>query len=178
MPPCSNCHECDKEIGVFKYDRQGGFTLLELLVTISVAAIILSVGVPGFLSFIQNNRAVTHTNDLVTALNLGRSEATRRGTGVVLCSSTNGTTCSDSNDWSNGWIVRTSGGTLLRSWPERSGGAGVLTGNVSQIQFQARGSIAGVAPLLLVRLPNCSGNQGRDVAVNLAGRISVRRVEC
>ena len=160
-------------------ERIGGFTLFELMVTLAVAALILSLGVPGFRSFIQNNRATTHTNDLVTALNLGRSEATRRGASVLLCSSSDGATCSGSNDWSSGWIVRRPAGAVVRTWPERSGGAGVLTANVSQIQFQARGSLAGgTVPLLQIRLPNCSGDQGRDVSVNMAGRIAVTRVTC
>ena len=160
-------------------ERIGGFTLFELMVTLAVAALILSLGVPGFRSFIQNNRATTHTNDLVTALNLGRSEATRRGASVLLCSSSDGATCSGSNDWSSGWIVRSSAGAVVRTWPERSGGGGVLTANVSQIQFQARGSLAGgTVPLLQIRLPNCSGDQGRDVSVNMAGRIAVTRVTC
>ncbi len=160
-------------------ERIGGFTLFELMVTLAVAALILSLGVPGFRSFIQNNRATTHTNDLVTALNLGRSEATRRGAPVLLCSSSDGATCSGSNDWSSGWIVRRPAGTVVRTWPERSGGAGVLTANVSQIQFQARGSLAGgTVPLLQIRLPDCSGDQGRDVSVNMAGRIAVTRVTC
>lgn len=149
---------------------------MELLFTIAVAAIILSVGVPGFMNFTANNRAVTATNDLVTALNLGRSEATRRGSAIVVCSSADGASC-NSADWSTGWIVRTAGGEVLRSWPGRSK-AGVITANVSQIQFQSRGSLAGTAPLLVVRLPNCSGDQARDVSVNGAGRISVSRKSC
>ena len=160
-----------------KDERQKGFTLLELMFTITVAAIILSFGVPGFLSFIDNNRAVTHTNDLVTALNLARSEATRRSTRVLLCSSADGSTCSGSDDWSTGWVARTQGGELLRSWPERSGGAGVLEGDVSQVEFLARGSAA-AGTVLRVRLPECTGSQGRDVAINGAGRISVTRVDC
>lgn len=160
-------------------ERIGGFTLFELMVTLAVAALILSLGVPGFRSFIQNNRATTHTNDLVTALNLGRSEATRRGASVLLCSSSDGATCSGSNDWSSGWIVRRPAGAVVRTWPERSGGDGVLTANVSQIQFQARGSLAGgTVPLLQIRLPDCSGDQGRNVSVNMAGRIAVTRVTC
>ena len=160
-------------------ERIGGFTLFELMVTLAVAALILSLGVPGFRSFIQNNRATTHTNDLVTALNLGRSEATRRGASVLLCSSSDGATCSGSNDWSSGWIVRRPAGAVVRTWPERSGGDGVLTSNVSQIQFQARGSLAGgTVPLLQIRLSDCSGDQGRDVSVNMAGRIAVTRVTC
>lgn len=159
--------------------RMRGFTLYELIVTVAVAGIVLSFGVPGFTSVIQNNRAVTHTNDVVTALNLARSEATRRGASIIVCASSDGTTCSDSNDWSDGWVVRTSTNQLLRAWGARSGGAGVLTANVSQIQFQARGSLAtGSVPTLQMRLPHCTGDQGRDVTINVAGRISVNRVAC
>lgn len=170
--------DAQREVGVTDRNEQRGFTLFELMVTVAVAALILSLGVPGFMSFVQNNRAATHSNDLVTALNLGRSEATRRGSAVVMCSSANGTSCSGSNDWSTGWVLRSAGGELIRSWPERSGGAGVVTGNVAQIQFQARGSLAAGGAVLQVRLPNCSGEQGRDIAINVAGRISVGRVDC
>lgn len=157
--------------------RQKGFTLLELLFTIAVAAIILSVGVPGFMNFINNNRAVTDTNDLVTAMNLGRSEATRRGAPVVLCSSTNGADCDGGNDWSTGWVLRIPGGDVLRTWPARSGGAGTLQGDVSQLQFQARGAVS-AGTVLRVRLPHCTGEQGRDIAINGAGRVSVSRADC
>jgi type IV fimbrial biogenesis protein FimT len=167
-----------KEIDVTSRRKMKGFTLFELMVTLAVAAIILSFGVPGFMSFIQNNRAATHTNDLITALNLARSEATRRSATVTVCSSDDGATCSDSNDWSTGWIILNAADEVLRTWPERSGGANVITGD-AQVQFQARGSLAGgAAPLLRVRLPDCTGDQGRDVAVNAAGRISTNRVDC
>lgn len=157
--------------------RHDGFTLYELIVTIAVAAMILSFGVPGFMNFIQNSRATTHTNDVVTALNLARSEATRRGGSITVCSSANGSTCSGSNDWSTGWVVR-AGADVLRVWPERSGGAGIVTGNVSQVIFQSRGSISGVAPEIDIALPDCSGDNGREVKVNAAGRIAVSRVAC
>ncbi|MGH8194795.1 MAG: GspH/FimT family pseudopilin [Woeseiaceae bacterium] len=159
------------------HEKNGGFTLFELMITIAVAAIIISFGVPGFQSFIQNNRAATHTNDLVTALNLGRSEATRRGAAVMVCSSTDASTCNGDNDWSTGWVVRTTT-DLLRVWPERSGGAGVLKANVDEVRFMARGSVAGTAPDFEIRLPDCTGDQGRDVSVNAAGRVSADRVAC
>ena len=159
--------------------RSKGFTLYELLVTMIVASVIASFGVPGFQSFVQNSRSATHTNDLVTALNLGRSEATRRGLPIDLCASTDGATCSGSTDWSTGWIVRTAAGQVLRTWPARSGGAAVLTANVPTIQFQARGSLpAGAAPLLALQLPYCKNNGRRNVTVNVAGRIAVNRVAC
>ena len=168
-----------EDIDVTSYRKTRGFTLFELMIAIGVAGVILSVGVPNFIGIMQNNRAVNDTNDLVTSLNLGRSEAIRRGSTISLCSSTDGATCSASNDWSTGWIIRTTAGEVLRAWPERSGGAGILNGNVGQIQFQSRGSLApGVPPQLQLRLPHCTGDQGRDIAVNSAGRISVSKVTC
>ena len=56
-----------------------GFTLLELMVTVAVAAILATVAVPGFRDLIQNNRVTTQTNELVTALNFARTEAVKRG---------------------------------------------------------------------------------------------------
>ena len=160
--------------------KMKGFTLLELMITVTVAGLVLSVGIPSFNNFVQNSRAVTHTNDMVTAINLARSESTRRSTRIELCSSTDGATCGGDNDWSTGWIIRRmSDGEVLRAWPARAGGAGVLSGNVSEIQFQPRGMLAaGVAPLMQVRLPHCSGDQGRDLAINLSGRITLSRVTC
>lgn len=165
------------------YKDMRGFTVLELMVTVAVTAVVLSIGVPSFLGVIETNRAVTHTNELVSAFNLGRSEAVRRGASILVCSSTDGATCSASNDWSTGWVIRTTSATpeVLRSWPARSGGAGVLSANVPQILFQARGTLPpGAPPLLQLRLPHCGDaeNQGRDVNVNSAGRISITRVQC
>lgn len=156
-----------------------GFTLYELIVTLAVASIIAAFGVPGFQNFMQNSRSVAHTNDLVTALNLARSEATRRGTPVQVCASSDNATCSGSNDWSTGWIVRTPAGDVLRAWPARSGGNNVLGANVSNIQFEARGSLAaGVAPQLTLQLPHCTGTGRRSISVNVAGRIAVNRTAC
>lgn len=156
-----------------------GFTLYELIVTLAVASVIISFGVPGFQSYVQSSRTVTHTNDLITSLNLGRSEATRRGSPIDLCASTDAATCSGNNDWSTGWIARTAAGEVLRTWPARSGGPGVLTANVSSIRFQARGSLAaGAAPQLTLQLPHCQKDGRRVVTVNVAGRIAVDRVAC
>ena len=153
-----------------------GFTLLELMVTVSCAAVLLVVGVPSFVSFVQNNRATTDTNELVTALNLGRSAATQRGGVVSVCSSSNGTTCSNDVDWSSGWVVLGAGNELIRAWPARTE-AGVLVGNSGTVQFQPRGSAAATG-LFQVRIPHCTGLQGRDIRVNVAGRVAVTRATC
>ncbi|TNF61933.1 MAG: prepilin-type N-terminal cleavage/methylation domain-containing protein, partial [Burkholderiales bacterium] len=73
---------------------QSGFTLIELMVTITVLAVLLGVGVPSFQATIQGNRITTAANDLVAALQYARSEAVRRGVNVTVCSSNDQSTCS------------------------------------------------------------------------------------
>jgi len=156
-----------------------GFTLFELLVTVAVASIIATLGIPGFQNIVANNRSVTYTNDLVTALNLARSEATRRRAPIDVCASANGTTCSGANDWSVGWIVRTQAGRVLQTWPARDGGGGVLTANVSTVQFQSTGALpAGSNPQLALQLAHCSDPGRRSITISPAGRIAVERVNC
>lgn len=84
--------------------NQNGATLLELLMTLAVTAILISLAVPGFAFISQTNRLAGATNDLVAALHLTRSEAIKRNGRAVLCASDNGTACS-SVAWDRGWIV-------------------------------------------------------------------------
>ncbi|MCB1919947.1 MAG: GspH/FimT family pseudopilin [Candidatus Competibacteraceae bacterium] len=85
--------------------RQPGFTLIELIITLAIAAIVLTIGVPSFQEMMRNNRAATHANEFMNALNLARSEAVKRGQGVSLCPSTDQATCTGGGDWKDGWIV-------------------------------------------------------------------------
>lgn len=84
---------------------QYGFTLLELLVTMSVAAILLVIAAPAYRSFVQRNSMVAQVNDLVGALNYARSEVVSRGQRVYLCQSSDEAHCTDGDDWCNGWVV-------------------------------------------------------------------------
>lgn len=81
-----------------------GFTLIELVVTIAIGAIVLTMGVPSFQNVILNNRLVTQTNTLVSALTFARTEAIKNGTNTTICpiSDTDGA-CG--TNWAKGWIV-------------------------------------------------------------------------
>lgn len=85
--------------------RAYGFTLIELMVTLSIMAILMAIALPNFQSFIQNSRMTTQANNFITALMLARSEAVKRGSTVTVCSSTNGMACSGLSNWENGWLV-------------------------------------------------------------------------
>lgn len=84
---------------------QSGFTLLELMITLSVAAILLAVGVPGFQDFIRNNRRASEVNNLIATLQVARSESITRNRRVGVCPTSNGTACVASTTWETGWLV-------------------------------------------------------------------------
>ena len=86
-------------------DKEPGFTLVELLITIVVVSILLAAGVPAFQSFIKNSRVTSQTNDLISTIQLARSEALKRGTNMVVCASSDQTTCTGKDTWADGWIV-------------------------------------------------------------------------
>ena len=83
-----------------------GFTVIELLVILTVAAILFSAAIPNLTPFVQNNRSAAQINELQTALSLARSEAVKRNNNVSVCKSSDGASCGGHADhWHHGWIV-------------------------------------------------------------------------
>src|SRR4051812_39045895 len=83
-----------------------GFTLMELMITIAVAAILASIAVPSFATMQQNAARRTALNNFWHAIFLARSEAIKRNSVIAICKSSDGKNCSNStDDWSDGWIV-------------------------------------------------------------------------
>ncbi|SJM90507.1 conserved hypothetical protein [Crenothrix polyspora] len=77
-----------------------GFTLIELITTLTIAGILTAIAVPTFSSVISSNRLTAYTNEFVTALNLARSEAIKRGTKVTIRRKGD-----VDKVWENGWDV-------------------------------------------------------------------------
>jgi len=85
------------------HQRMLGFTIIELMITLAVAAILASLAAPSFTNIIKNTRLVTQVNNLASGLNFARSEAIKRSMSVTLCHSNNGAICNGS--WTDGWII-------------------------------------------------------------------------
>lgn len=83
---------------------QRGLTLIELLVTMTVLALVLGIGVPGLRDFVLNNRQVSAVNEMVASMQYARTESVARNGFVSLCPSSNQTGCTGGN-WDTGWII-------------------------------------------------------------------------
>lgn len=109
-----------------------GFTLIELMTTVSIALILLMIGVPNFSTMIKSNTLSVEANELAMTLALARSEARSRKQTVVVCKSDDQESCSAAEEvhWEDGWITfvdddgnqsRTDTELLLRATPSLSG---------------------------------------------------------
>ncbi|MFO7857682.1 MAG: GspH/FimT family pseudopilin, partial [Ectothiorhodospiraceae bacterium] len=76
--------------------NERGFTLIELMITIAIAAILITVAVPGFQNLLQSNRVTSSTNELITAIATARSHAIRRGNDVRV---------DPDGDWTDGFVI-------------------------------------------------------------------------
>jgi type IV fimbrial biogenesis protein FimT len=90
--------------------KMKGFTFVELMITITIIAILMAIAIPSMSAFINNNRVSTSINEFVGTVALVRSEAIKQGRLVTVCRSANATsatpTCDSSAlDWASGWLA-------------------------------------------------------------------------
>ena len=169
--------------------QKNGFTLLELMVTLAVVAILLSVGVPGFRGIIMDNRLVNEANQFVTAVNTARSAAVRYQRNATVCMTTNYSaavpSCGSSQDWSTGWIVwvdkdrdgATDANEVIAVHEPVAGSITMQTSSASAFTYNARGfSTTGADDVRMC--DDRSSETGRLIKVNNVGRTNVSRQTC
>ncbi len=83
---------------------RAGFTLYELLMTLGLAAVIVTLGLPSFGSIVASSRIRAETSALVDAVYLARKDSIVRRRAVTICPSLDGLNCDPHNEWSTGWI--------------------------------------------------------------------------
>ena len=179
---------------------QRGFTLVELVITLLIAAILVTVGIPSYRYIIRDNRGTAIANEALTAINFARSEAIKRGISVSVRSST-GTT-----DWSQGYSVfvdingdgtftddgdadtcETDATTklptedcLLRVWDRHKGKVNTVTAGASSLTYNSAGS---TTPFTINRIwpyGECEKDRQQEwtVTVTAVGRASVSKSNC
>lgn len=168
-----------------------GMTFIELLITISIVAILLTVAVPSFISMLQSNRFAAFSNAYLTNLHLARSEAIKRNGRVALCKSADSATCTSDGYWSQGWLVFRDvnnnaqvdvGEDILRVHEALPINL-VLLGNAnvaSYVSFANTGNArltsgAFQAGTLTLCQPSATGGEARQIVINATGRPRVQK---
>lgn len=166
-----------------------GFTLIELMITLAVVAILLTVAVPSYRSFVQGNRAAAQANAVLRALVYTRSEAVKRAGGSTICQSGNQSSCGGSTSWQGGWIVFSdvdqdgtldaSTDTLLQVGNGLSGGS-TLTGGKASISYAASGALVDPtnATTFTLTPADCQGDMRRTIQVTGSGQATVQKTSC
>jgi type IV fimbrial biogenesis protein FimT len=99
------CH-AQPGFSTFKSPLAGrGFTLIELVVTMALLAIVTAYSLPSLNNFITRQRQVSSINLLLSSLYLARSEAVMRSNDVMVCKSSNGNSCTTTGEWEQGWLL-------------------------------------------------------------------------
>jgi len=174
---------------LFLMNRNDGFTLLELIVTLAIAAILLSVGVPNFRGVIMDNRLVSQSNQFVTSVKMARSAAVRFQREATVCASDNFDAavpdCSASTDWSNGWIVwvdkdrdaATDANEIISVFGPLNSASTLSSATATSLAFDARG-FATTAGGDFTLCDSRTAETGRLIRVNSVGRTNVSRQGC
>jgi type IV fimbrial biogenesis protein FimT len=174
--------------------RCRGFTLFELLITVSIAAIMLTLAIPSFRDFLLNSRITSQTNEFVLAQASARSEAVKRGVRVSVCSLAvnSTTTCADSTTWDNGWLVfvdnngdgtvdgaATPPDVVLQVRAPLEGGNTFRSGALNNVTFQSTGATTMPAATLAAdrtfRLCDSRGTTvARSILVSTLGHLTTQ----
>ncbi|HBK46821.1 MAG TPA: pre-pilin like leader sequence [Xanthomonadaceae bacterium] len=163
-----------------------GFTLVELMITIAVLAVLMAIAFPNFQGTIRSNRVATSTNEMISALALARSEAIKSTRGGGVCPSSSGTGCDGT--WQQGWIVWSdangdgqfeAGEPILR-YAQAKPNMVITAADGSPIAFNSRGlRLPDSGQSVTLRPEECGTQQlQRKIDVTATGQTKVVKEDC
>ena len=145
--------------------HQQGFTLLELIITLVILAILVTIAVPSFSSYILNQRVKTTAFELAAALSYARSEAIKLNANVQLSQ--------DNAGWEGWSMVRTDTNAVLRTWQRPARLA--ITANENAVTFQRDGRANAAVTFTVCDADASSQVARRLVQLDVSGRPNLTR---
>jgi type IV fimbrial biogenesis protein FimT len=146
-----------------------GFTLTEMMIAITVMAILMAVAVPSYRDASLGSQLRATANELFSSITLARSEAIKRNAVVTLCVSSDGAACG-AGGWEQGWIVLQGGTVIHRQHAARTGFRISAAGGLDTLNFQPIGAGATSTTFTVCRATPSIGKQERVVTVDATGR--------
>lgn len=160
--------------------QTAGFTLVELIVTIAVAAILLTLAVPSLTELIKNNQVTSQYNELVAMLNFAKSESVRRNEDITMSFTTStGEWAAEVEDPSGaGADPCTAQGALRCTEHDRVNL--ILPADGAEIVFDNRGYLEPFQPITLEMIhADCSNpRQARTITISRTGQVDSDEMEC
>jgi type IV fimbrial biogenesis protein FimT len=157
--------------------KHTGFTLIELIVTLAIAAILITIGAPSFRDFIMNNRLVSQANEFAAAVNIARSAAIKQQRNAYI-------TSNSGTNWANGWTVwvdnngdgAQTASEIIRVTQAFTGNTTFTSGGKTQFRYSPSGLVDGAGTLTLC--DSRTAETGRRIDVSAGGRSNVQRFVC
>lgn len=169
--------------GMLPPRQSRGLTLIELMVTLLVAAILVTLGLPALADFIRDNRMASQATQVVALVHIARSEAVQRNSSFVCLRLS-----SPGGGWRGAAFERDAGsscsdppGPSLPRFREFLNDSVTLSEGTASTQFNAMGRIhySWAAPVVVNLVhQDCRNEQRRRITINRMGRVSVERLAC
>jgi type IV fimbrial biogenesis protein FimT len=166
--------------------RPSGFTLVELLVTLVVLALLLTLGVPAFAGLLRQWRLDAAADAFAGDMRLARSTATRVSRNVEVCVQNGSGACDTQANWARGWLVfidlnadhqLNAGETVVAQRGPQSGIASMTHNGAAanRLSFRANGTLNSSKGVTMSLLATGTAAEGRTVTLNAMGRSYVTK---